>query len=187
MTNFVLNNAILSKLKPYYPVFKFVGIFAGIYVILSLLYYLYTSQDWTGANYPDPVTSHVSYQTMELLQLLGYDATIENTAQLPSINLFIDGNIVFRIIEGCNAMSVSILFLAFVLAFAKAWKKTLLFCLIGVLAIYAVNLFRLVLLAVIFVDYPDFAHTAHDLIFPAIIYGMTVLLWIFWIRKPKNT
>ncbi|MGB5982471.1 MAG: exosortase family protein XrtF [Nonlabens sp.] len=175
----------MNSLKSYTPVFKFVGVFAGIYVILSLLYYGYKSQDWTGLNYPDPATSQVSYQTKELLQLLGYDASIYNSPGLPSVHLYIDGQVVFRVIEGCNAISVMILFLAFVLAFAKTWKKTLFFSLFGILVIYLINLFRLVMLAVIFVDYPDYAHSAHDLVFPAIIYGVTVLLWIFWIKKPK--
>jgi exosortase family protein XrtF len=175
----------LSTLKPYYPVFKFVSIFGGIYILLSLLYYGYKSQEWTGANYPDPVTSQVSYQTKELLQLLGYPARIENTVKLPSINLIYQGRVLYRVIEGCNAVSVMILFLAFVLAFAKAWKKTVLFSLIGMAAIYLVNLFRLVLLAIIFIDYPEYSHIAHDFVFPAIIYGMTILLWLYWIRKPK--
>lgn len=161
------------------------SIFAGIYILLSLLYYVYKSQDWSGVNYPDPATSHVSYQTKELLQMLGYPATIENTEGLPSVNMFYEGKVLYRVIEGCNAISVMILFLAFVLAFAKAWKKTILFSLFGMTAIYLANLFRLVLLAIIFIDYPEFSHTAHDLVFPAIIYGMTVLLWLYWIRKPK--
>jgi exosortase family protein XrtF len=164
-----------------------VSIFGGIYIVLSLLYYGYKSQEWTGANYPDPVTSLVSYQTMELLNLIGYPSHIENTVDLPSINLIYEGTVLYRVIEGCNAISVMILFLAFVLAFAKAWKKTLLFSLSGMLAIYLANLFRLVLLAVIFIDYPEYSHTAHDLVFPAIIYGMTVLLWLYWIRNPKKT
>ena len=137
-------------------------------------------------NYPDPVTSHVSYQTKELLQLFGYDSEISNTQGLPSVNLFVNQNIIYRVIEGCNAISIMILFVAFVLAFAKAWKKTLFFSLFGIAAIYLVNLIRLVLLAVIFVEYPGYSHFAHDIVFPGIIYGMTVLLWIFWIRKPKT-
>lgn len=176
----------MSILRSYSPVFKFVAIFAGLYIVLSLLYYGYKAQDWTGANYPDPITSHVSHQTNELLNLFGYPTRIENTQGLPSVNLIYKNKVLYRIIEGCNAVSVMILFLAFVLAFAKAWKKTILFSLFGFVLIYLANLFRLVVLAIVFVDYPEYSHAAHDLVFPAIIYGMTILLWLYWIRKPKK-
>ncbi|WP_124979600.1 exosortase family protein XrtF [Nonlabens xiamenensis] len=175
----------MKSLRPYFPIFKFVAVFAGIYLLLSLLYYFYLQQDWNAYHFPDPVTAQISHQTKLGLEVFGYEVRAINTPDLPSVTIFMDEQAVFRVIEGCNAVSVMILFVSFVLAFAKAWQKTLLFLLIGIGLIYLVNLVRLVLLGMIYKEYPLYAHQAHELAFPAVIYGSVILLWIYWIKKPK--
>lgn len=177
----------MSLLRPYLPVFKFVATFGVLYLVLSLLYYFYLQQDYSAINYPDPITSQVSYQTQQILVGLGYDARISNVPGNPSVYMFLNKQVVYRVIEGCNAVSVMILFVAFVLAFAKAWKKTVLFILLGLLFIYLVNLLRLVGLAIIKHKYPEYDYISHDIIFPAVIYGSVILLWLFWIKNPKAT
>jgi exosortase family protein XrtF len=99
--------------------------------------------------------------------------------------MFIDEQKVYRIIEGCNAVSVMILFTSFVISFARGWKKTLSFLISGIAFIYLVNLIRLVILGIIYQDYKEYAHFSHEIIFPSIIYGSVVLLWIYWIRNIK--
>ncbi|PQJ31008.1 exosortase family protein XrtF [Nonlabens arenilitoris] len=178
---------MMGALRTYIPVFKFVATFGIIYIVLSLIYYLYLQQDYNSSNYPDPVTSQVSFQTQQLLIALGYDAQISNVPHHPSVYMYLDKTVVYRVIEGCNAISVMILFVAFVLAFAKAWKKTVLFIITGVIFIYLVNLSRLVALAVIKYKYPQYDHISHDILFPAVIYGSVILLWLLWIKKPKQT
>ncbi|SCY25205.1 exosortase family protein XrtF [Nonlabens sp. Hel1_33_55] len=177
----------MDRLKPYYPVFKFVIIFGALYLLLSLAYYGYLQLEYQDYNYPDPITAGVSRQTQTILQWLGYDAQIYNASSHPSVMLYINDQIVYRVIEGCNAVSVMLLFAAFVIAFAKAYKKTILFLLIGFVFIYLVNLTRLVSLALVFQNLPEFREVAHDIAFPAVIYGSVILLWIYWIRKPKTS
>ena len=158
-----------------------------LYVLLSLAYYGYLQLEYQEHNYPDPVTAMVSRQTQSILQLLGYDAQIYNAPSNPSVVLYIKNQVIYRVIEGCNAVSIMLLFAAFVIAFAKAWKKTILFILIGFVLIYIVNLIRLVLLALIYKELPEHTEIAHDIAFPAVIYGTVILLWIYWIRKqPKK-
>lgn len=177
----------MKSLKPYYPIFKFVATFAVLYIGFSILYYLFLDVEWSSQLYPDPVTAQVAYQTQELLILLGYNAQTLNSVGHPSVLVFIDESVLFRIIEGCNAVSVMILFTAFVVAFSKGFKKTLLFLLFGILFIYVVNLIRLVILGIVFYNYSDYSDVAHDIIFPAVIYGAVVLLWVFWIKDIKTS
>lgn len=177
----------MSKLRTYYPIFKFVAIFGGVYIMLSVCYYIYLNQDYAGLNYPDPVTSQVAYQTQQLLNLTSYKAHIFNTAGHPSVSMYLNKQGVYRVIEGCNAMSVMILFVSFVLAFAKAWKKTASYIFIGLLLIYIVNVLRLVALAIIKYEYPEYDHISHEILFPAVIYGMVILLWLYWIKAPKKS
>lgn len=158
-------------------------VFGVLYTILSLAYYGYLHLEYQEANYPDPVTAAVSRQTQSLLGFAGYNAQIVNAPSHPSIVLYINNQLVYRVIEGCNAVSIMLLFAAFVIAFAKAWKKTTLFIIIGFFIIYTVNLARLVLLAIIYQEFVAIKEIAHDVAFPAVIYGTVILLWIYWIRK----
>jgi exosortase family protein XrtF len=160
--------------------------FGVLYLVLSLLYYAYLQVEYTENNYPDPVTAMVSKQANTGMRLLGYDSKIYNSPDTPSVMLYVDDKVVYRVIEGCNAISVMLLFAAFVIAFAKAWKKTVLFLLFGIVTVYLVNLFRLVGLGVIYQELPDYKEISHNVIFPAVIYGYVILLWIFWIRKPEK-
>jgi exosortase family protein XrtF len=164
-----------------------VGIFALLYFVLSGAYFFYLDVEWGDQFYPDPITSQISYHTRELFQIIGYDAQTLNAPVHPSVIMYIDEQKIYRIIEGCNSVSVMILFTSFVIAFARGWKKTLSFVITGIAFIYLVNLVRLVILGIIYQDYQEYAHSSHEIIFPSIIYGSVVVLWIYWIRdiKPK--
>lgn len=176
----------MKFLKPYFPIFRFVAVFAGFYLVFSIVYYFYLQAGWSNHLYPDPVTAHVSFQTQELLKLIGFNASTVNSSYDPSVIMSIDNQAVYRVIEGCNALSVMILFTAFIVAFAQGWKKTMVFIMGGLLFIYVVNLVRLVLLAMVYKDYESHADFAHEIIFPAVIYGAVVLLWIYWISTIKS-
>ncbi|WP_298951858.1 exosortase family protein XrtF [uncultured Nonlabens sp.] len=176
----------METLKPYYSIFKFVAVFFGIYILLSISYYLFLNMEWSSYNYPDPITSEIGHQTKELLNSIGIKTDTINSPTHPSVILFINEVRIYRIIEGCNAVSVMILFISFIIAFAQGLKKTFLFILMGTSFIYIVNLIRLVLLALIYVSYKDYAHFAHEIIFPTIIYGAVIILWLYWIKNMKN-
>jgi exosortase family protein XrtF len=102
--------------------------------------------------------------------------------------LNINGSYLASIIEGCNSISIIILFIAFIVAFAQNFKKTFFFILAGSLLIYVVNVFRIVILAIALYHYPNQEKFLHAVVFPGIIYGMVFLLWMLWIKRlvPKN-
>ena len=80
-------------------------------------------------------------------------------------------------------MSVMLLFVSFILAFAQKLKETLLFMFAGLALIYTVNIFRIALLTIGIYKWPQHQEVLHQIIFPMIIYGMVFLLWLLWIRK----
>jgi len=132
--------------------------------------------------YPDYVTHKVARQSTSFLNTLGYEAFVAPNKNEPSMNLFINGNHLARIIEGCNALSIIILFIAFVLAFAQKFRKTFFFILFGTILIYSVNIARIVIFAISLYKYPEYKEILHGVVFPGIIYGMVFLLWIYWVR-----
>lgn len=129
------------------------------------------------------MTNLVAKQSESLLNSLGYEAIVIPHPNEPSMKLMLNGNYLARIIEGCNAVSVIILFFSFVIAFSGKLKITLLYIFSGSVLIYVVNLFRIVILSLGLYHYPEKSEVLHTVIFPAIIYGMVFLLWIFWVNR----
>lgn len=159
-------------------VLRFIVIFLVSYVVLSFGYSLYLNSQ-VGL---DGYSKMISNQTISVLNTMGYEAYGDEVVAERHIKLIVQGKFVAFVTEGCNAISIMILFLAFVLSFAKKMKPTLLFVLFGFGFIYVVNLFRIVLLTVILYYYPSYTKILHGVVFPGLIYGAVFLLWMYWVR-----
>ncbi|NNK83308.1 MAG: exosortase family protein XrtF [Flavobacteriaceae bacterium] len=167
----------------YKTVIKFILTFLLVYAVLTLSYKYYLHVSETGNFYPDYFTNLTARQSQSLLESLGYNTQIAPHAEEPSIKLTINGKYLARVIEGCNSISIIILFVSFIIAFADKWKTTLLYLFAGSVLIYAVNIFRIVLLCFGLYHYPWRKEILHVVIFPLIIYGMVFLLWMFWVNR----
>ena len=44
------------------------------------------------------------------------------------------------------------------------------------------NVFRIVGLNLVILEHPDYGKLTHDYLFPAVIYGMVVVIWLVWIK-----
>ena len=170
----------------YKSVIKFILTFLLVYIGLSVVYKIYLNASINSQYYPDYVTNLVAYQSEALLNTIGYDAKVIKHPDEPSMKLLFEGKYIARIIEGCNAISVIILFMAFVIAFSGKLKTTILFLLSGSVLIYVVNLVRIVILAYGLYHYPWRSEILHSVIFPAIIYGIVFLLWMLWVNRFSN-
>ena len=177
--------ALLVKYK---SVIRFVLLFLGTYILLTVVYGLYLEYTVDDSKATDGVTQLVAKQSTTILNELGYEAAIVPHESEPSMKLFVNGTYLAQIIEGCNSVSICILFIAFIVAFAERFKKTILYILAGVALIYSVNLLRIVMLTIALYKYPDYEQSLHGIVFPAIIYGMVFLLWMGWVRmlKPRT-
>lgn len=175
-----------SLFKRYKPVIRFVVLFLGSYVILSFVYALYLEASKGGTYHPDFVTHLVGKQSSDVISSFNYDPKIIPAKSIPSLDLYVNGRYLARIAEGCNAISIIILFIAFVIAFAEKFKKTFLFLFAGAVLIYCVNIVRIVLLSILLFEYPQHLELLHGVVFPAIIYGMVFLLWMVWVRMLKH-
>jgi exosortase family protein XrtF len=125
----------------------------------------------------------VSHQSKVLLESFGYQTQVVPHPDEPSMKLILNGEYLGRIIEGCNSISVLILFVSFIIAFSGKLKVTFFYILSGSVLIYIVNLLRIVVLTLGLHHYPEYGEVLHNVIFPGIIYGMVFLLWIFWVNR----
>jgi exosortase family protein XrtF len=130
-----------------------------------------------------PITKTVANQTQWLAEILGFHTSIEQHESELSIKFYVGDVYAARIVEGCNSLSIIILFLTFIIAFSGNLKDTIIFGLIGSIVIYIVNIFRILILSLLMYKYPEYQYFLHSLLFPTIIYGTTFLLWIIWVNK----
>lgn len=176
----------LEILKKNKAVIKFLGIFFGTYIVLTLVYQFYLANAESDVYFPEPITHVVALQTESLISFIGYETKIIPSHYDPSMRIGINGDYLVRVVEGCNAMSVIILFLSFVLAFKKDLRTTILFIFAGSVLIYAFNILRIALLTIGIYEIPKYQEFMHGTLFPVFIYGFVFLLWIFWIKSYKT-
>ena len=167
----------------YRPFLLFLLQFFASYILLILVYQLYLNQFSIARFEVDGITQLVAAQSQQVLQSLGYTVTSINSDVEPSVIIVVDGFPLVKIIEGCNAVSVMILFASFVVAFNRGFWRTFIFILSGSIGIYVLNVLRISLLTVGLLRFPEFKEVLHDIVFPIFIYGVVFFLWILWIKK----
>ncbi|OBQ57468.1 molecular chaperone GroEL [Tamlana sp. s12] len=177
---------MLSLFKKYKAVIRFILTFLVVYITLSVIYSFYLKLSDGSIFYPDYFTNLVGLQCAALLEFFGYVIEVVKHPNEPSLKLIINGQYLARIIEGCNAFSVIILFASFIIAFSTRLKPTLVYVLTGSVFIYIVNLFRITILALGMFHYPKYEEVLHNIIFPGIIYGLVFFLWVFWVNMFSN-
>lgn len=162
------------------PVLKILLRFIIIYVVMVLGYQFYLNQfHHLGL---DPISVWVAKQTVFVQNILGYPSQIvHGTPEQETAWFYVAGKYVSRMVEGCNAVSVMILFLAFVFAFFKG-SKTFVYAGLGLVFLHLMNVLRIVGLNILLREMPQYSKIGHDYFFPAIIYGSVVLLWLVWIK-----
>ncbi len=163
------------------PFLIFIGTFFAAYILLTLLYKVYLNG--FVENDIDGITRIAGQNAEQLMNLFHCDIKIQKSFAEAYLEVWYNQKHVLRIVEGCNAVSVIILFASFIIAFSGKLKTTLLFILIGSLLIYILNVIRIALLTVLLYRFPENEHILHGVVFPLIIYGLVFILWIFWVNK----
>ncbi|MDQ0591956.1 exosortase family protein XrtF [Chryseobacterium ginsenosidimutans] len=166
-------------LKDFKPVLNILLRFIIIYLVLLFAYQFYLNRFENGGL--DPFSRMIAEQVRNVQNSIGFPTQLYNDVKSEQVWFYVKTEYVTRMVEGCNAISVMILFVAFVFAFYKG-KKTIVFVLIGLILLYLMNVLRIIGLNIVMTDYKQYGKISHDYIFPAVIYGTVVLLWLIWIK-----
>lgn len=175
--------SLKSLFVTYKPFLTFLAKFLLFYVVFTVIYQSYLNQFDTSANEVDAISINVVNQTKWFLNALGQDVAIEKNTADPSLKILYHGKYVSKMIEGCNGISVIVLFAAFVFAFSVKMSNTLLYIIIGSILIHVLNVVRIALLTYALYFYPEYQEILHGTIFPLFIYGVVFLLWVLWVTK----
>lgn len=166
-------------LKDFKPVLGILLRFIIIYLVLLFAYQFFlNSFEKEGL---DPFSRTIAGQVRHIQNSMGYPTQLYNDVKGQQVWFYVKTTYATRMVEGCNAVSVMILFTAFIFAFYKG-SKTFLFVLAGLVLLYGMNLLRIVGLNIVMTDYKEYGKISHDYIFPAVIYGTVVVLWLVWIK-----
>ncbi|KAB1156676.1 exosortase family protein XrtF [Flavobacterium luteum] len=170
--------------EQYRPFLIFLIKFFLVYVVVTFLYQYYLNQfDSAFLFQVDEFTQLVANQVNCVLMFLGYDSSIIPHTNEASVKLILNQIYVARVVEGCNALSVMILFAAFIVAFSGKWTHTVLYIIGGFFLIHVLNVFRIALLCIALLQYPKQEHFLHGVVFPLFIYGVVFGLWVIWVNK----
>lgn len=154
---------------------QFIIIFIITYVFSNGLYQYIL---WLYAPTPDPITLYTSlilckiFPQFNATPLLFDAAVLISKGQQKLVNIN----------EGCNGIALITTFLSFVIAFKSTFKNYLKFVPAAIIAILIFNIFRLYVLIEIKINFISYFDIFHTYIFPAIIYFITFLLMIFWVK-----
>ncbi len=175
--NFILKNYF----QQYKPFLVFLASFFGSYILLTVFYQLFLNS--FGSTAVDSITELVAKNTEKVVSWFFMRIQTETVVNEPFVRLYFQNKYIVRIVEGCNGVSVIVLFIAFIIAFSGSLKNTLLFIFGGALLIYILNVLRIALLVVLIYYYPERSDVLHNVFFPAIIYGLVFILWVIWVNK----
>ncbi len=167
--------------RQYKPFLIFLAKFFSSYLLFTLLYNFYLS-GFEG-QFVDGITAMVAQNTQQLLGVFGFEIELRDKLAVHSISILYQNVAYARIIEGCNAISITILFVSFVFSFTGKVLKMIFFIVSGVVSIYVFNIMRIALFVYLLVIFPDYVHFLHQIVFPLAIYGFVFFLWVVWVTK----
>ena len=168
----------MSLFRDFRPALLFLGKFLALYFVGNILYGIYIE---SFGDRPDPVTRSVTSQTVTCLNMLGYQAAMDDHPSTAQVRMKIAERNVLSIFEGCNGINVLIVFVSFLFAFGGPPKKLLLFLPLGLIVIHVVNLLRLSLLFYLALDNSRHFYYFHKYVFTSILYLVVFALWALWV------
>src|SRR5215210_1930463 len=150
--------------------------FLAVFLVLLGGSFTLISVQWVNDHAVEPFTAGIARVSGAVLDLLGQNVTMQGT-------IIRGSRFAVNIRNGCNGVEAMLIFLAAVLAFPAPWRARLLGLALGVVAIQAVNLVRVVALYLTGAYFPAMFDASHTVVWQTIVILFSVLLWILWAHR----
>lgn len=170
---------MFSKLIAYWksnPIAKFLSIALFLYIIWYVIYESFIKPNQVLDLF---VVDNTIYFSQKILNKLGYQTFTRGYDRL----IGIDGTNGLWIGDKCNGIELFSLFAIFIIAYPGNFWKKIIFIPSGILIIHSLNILRVIGLAIVQLNFPEWTEFNHTYIFNVIIYGIIFLLWIIWINR----
>lgn len=86
----------------------------------------------------------------------------------------------------CSGLKQFYQWLFLMILFPGPWKKKLWYIPLGMLVIHMENIFRIIVLSVILIHWPDQWHFLHDWVLRPFFYVVIFLMWVLWVEKVRG-
>ncbi len=117
-----------------------------------------------------------------LLKMMGFITF--SSKEVDDFQVFgIDGSNGVWIGGPCNGITLMFLFAIFIIAYPGSIKNKAWFLPLGIIAVFILNLIRIVGLAIIALYYPENLDFNHTYTFTFIAYSFVFYLWMLWVNK----
>ena len=155
-------------------------IIAGFTYLLLFLLHVFILKKYTY--YDQKFIGSIITVTETLLNLFGFKTfTVLQDHDVQVVG--IDGSSGVWVGSNCNAISLFILFVSFVIAYPGKIKHKLWYIPLGIILVHFLNIFRVVALAIIALKAPHTLGFNHTYTFTFLVYAFIFYLWILWANK----
>lgn len=175
---------IKEQLKKITPFQWFIIKALALYLIWVLLF-----RPWVDApgNLSDQMTMYTGEVSAWVIERFGYESFIKQQAHpgddyLTTV-LYIDQAAVVSIADACNALVIIILYVGFIIAYPGVWKTKVPFIILGILAVFTVNIVRVTALAFNMMYHRASFDFNHKYTFTFMVYLIVFILWMVWANK----
>jgi Transmembrane exosortase (Exosortase_EpsH). len=176
-----------EKLRPYKGVLLF-----AVILLISNFFWKYnvlgdevngldTDVTFWGFNITPPfvwMAKHVAHVTQAILQTLNFKLTLDPDNILRHPN----GNAV-QVIWACTGLKQAYIFTCIIAFNRGAFKKKLWFIPLGLVVIYAFNIFRIAFIAACIQNHPNWFEFLHLYLFKYLFYLVIFFMWVLWEEK----
>lgn len=149
--------------------------FCALFLVLIGGFAGLTSTDLARRLLHEPLSHWVAALSVPLLSLAG---TASSSGNYLNFNGF-----AASIVEACNGVLPTYIYVAAVLAFPSRWREKLWGILIGIPAIFGINLARVVTLMLVGASWPELFELIHIYVWQTLVIALSMVIWIFWAER----
>ncbi len=155
-------------------------IYAGLTYVVLYVVHTFLVKRYTY--YDQGFIANIIYSAQWILEKIGH-VTFVSIQDRDFQVIGIDGSTGVWVGSNCNAISLFMLFIVFVLWYPGHQKAKLWFIPFGLITIHILNILRVVALALIAFYKPGALDFNHTYTFTFIVYGYIFFLWMWWVNK----
>lgn len=161
-------------------IIRFLLLGGTVYVVWMLLYEL-VIRPYT------PLDFYVNFSITQISQWLFSIMGVETFIDIESdhVVLVTDPGMSIGVWIGdqCNGLKLFAIFSLLIILLPGNRKSKYWFIPVGLLIIHAANIFRVMMLLIIFDKYPQFLDFNHKYTFTIFVYAVIFALWLWWAKK----
>lgn len=149
--------------------------FGSLFLGLILLYAVTFSSAPVERFLHAPVSRAVALSCFPVLSLLGQTSLASNSLEFEGFRAVV--------VEACNGVLPSYIFLAAIVAFPCSWRDKLRGAALGVPLIFLINVFRVISLMILGAKKPEIVERVHIDVWQTAVVVLAIGIWIFWAER----